>query len=106
MARAIEEDWGTARFAPRVHTIADENESDFLAAEQLVAALYSQMHDFEVFRTLTLLYFAAASFSEAARRLGRSELAPGFLLHKDAHFGGTPEEALCPRNDPDSARAT
>jgi len=56
--------------------------------EQLVAALYANMTDVAVFKCLSLLYFAAASFSEAVRRLGRSELAPGFLLHAHPRFGG------------------
>ena len=58
------------------------------ATEMLVAALYRSMHDVPLFKKLTLLYFAAASFSEAARRLGRPELAPGFLLHAHPSFGG------------------
>jgi FADH2 O2-dependent halogenase len=33
-----------------------------------------------------MLYFAAASFSESARRLGKPHLAPSFLLHDDPHF--------------------
>jgi FADH2 O2-dependent halogenase len=57
------------------------------ATEMLVAALYSSMADVTLFKRLTLLYFAAASFSEAARRLGRPELAPGFLLHGHPSFG-------------------
>jgi FADH2 O2-dependent halogenase len=40
-----------------------------------------------VFIALTLLYFAAASFSEAARRLGKAHLAPAFLLWDDPVFG-------------------
>jgi len=57
------------------------------ATEMLVAALYNSMSDVAVFKRLTLLYFAAASFSEAARRLNRPELAPGFLLHAHPVFG-------------------
>ena len=57
------------------------------ATERLVAALYATMHDPPLFKQLALLYFAAASFSEAARRLGRPGLAPGFLLHLDPTFG-------------------
>jgi len=38
----------------------------------LVGALYRCMGDFGKFVPLTLLYFAAASFAEASRRLGRS----------------------------------
>ena len=58
------------------------------ATEQLVAALYASMNDVALFKRLTLLYFAAASFSEAARRLGRAELAPGFLLQGHPTFAG------------------
>jgi len=57
------------------------------ATERLVAALYASMDDVPLFKRLTLLYFAAATFSEAARRLGRPELAPGFLLHAHPDFG-------------------
>jgi FADH2 O2-dependent halogenase len=57
------------------------------ATEMLVAALYNSMSDVAVFKRLALLYFAAASFSEAARRLNRPELAPGFLLHAHPAFG-------------------
>ncbi|MQA28547.1 MAG: FAD-dependent oxidoreductase [Luteitalea sp.] len=63
------------------------------ATEQLVAALYANMSDVPLFKRLSLLYFAAASFSEAARRLGRPELAPGFLLHAHPRFG--PELRAC-----------
>lgn len=61
--------------------------------EQLVGALYANMNDPAIFKRLGLLYFAAASFSEAARRLGRPELAPGFLLHRHPRFG--PELRAC-----------
>jgi len=57
------------------------------ATEQLVAALYAAMDDAPLFKRLSLLYFAAASFSEASRRLNRPEQAPGFLLHAHPAFG-------------------
>jgi FADH2 O2-dependent halogenase len=57
------------------------------ATEQLVAALYASMDDVALFKRLTLLYFAAASFSEASRRLNRPDQAPGFLLHAHPAFG-------------------
>jgi FADH2 O2-dependent halogenase len=53
----------------------------------LVSALYTNFTDPDLFKRLSLLYFAAASFSEAARRLGRLELAPGFLLQAHPRFG-------------------
>ena len=55
--------------------------------EQLVGALYACMTDPALFKRLTLLYFAAASYSETVRRLGRPHLAPGFLLNAHRHFG-------------------
>src|SRR5262249_13400178 len=55
--------------------------------EQLVAALYANMTDPPLFKRLALLYFAAASYSEAARRLGKTELAVGFLLQSHRRFG-------------------
>ena len=51
------------------------------------------MEDFERFKRLALLYFAAASYSETVRRLGRYEAAHGFLLCDDPIFG--PELRAC-----------
>jgi FADH2 O2-dependent halogenase len=77
--------------ALRAYAQVTQNELDI--TEQLVGALYANMTDPPVFKRLGLLYFAAASFSEAARRLGRPELAPGFLLHAHPRFG--PELRAC-----------
>jgi tetracycline 7-halogenase / FADH2 O2-dependent halogenase len=56
--------------------------------ERLVGALYANMDDPPMFKRLALCYFAAVSYSETVRRLGRSELAPGFLLQAHPRFGG------------------
>ena len=48
-------------------------------AATLVGRLYQRLGNFADFVNDSMLYFAAASFSESARRLGRGELAPGFL---------------------------
>ncbi|MES1256334.1 MAG: FAD-dependent oxidoreductase [Acidobacteriota bacterium] len=66
---------------------AQETRDELDVTEQLVGALYANMTDVPVFKRLGLLYFAAASYSEAARRLGRPDLAPGFLLHRHPRFG-------------------
>ncbi|MEY4917739.1 MAG: hypothetical protein RL616_1652, partial [Verrucomicrobiota bacterium] len=55
-------------------------------AARLVGALYANMNRFAVFKELSLLYFIAASFSETARRLGKPELADGFLLCRHPVF--------------------
>ena len=57
------------------------------AAALLVSALYARFHDFPVFAALTHLYFAAASFAESARRLGRPALAGAFLSADHPTFG-------------------
>lgn len=77
---------GPARDAGlRAYAQVTQDELD--ATEQLVAALYATMADPALFKRLTLLYFAAASYAESARRLGRADLAPGFLLHAHPRFG-------------------
>jgi FADH2 O2-dependent halogenase len=66
---------------------AEQTESDLLAASRLISALYATMDNFPAFTAVSLLYFAAVSFSEAAHRLGRHELVRGFLLHQHPKFG-------------------
>jgi FADH2 O2-dependent halogenase len=77
--------------ALRAYSASTLNELD--VTEKLVAGLYGTMTDPTLFKRLALLYFSAASYSEAARRLGRPELAPGFLLHAHPRFG--PELEAC-----------
>ena len=52
----------------------------------LIAALYASFGDFELFSRLTLLYFAAASYAEAATRLRSKTAARGFLLLDHPRF--------------------
>lgn len=67
--------------AYRADTLADLEVTD-----RLTSALYAATPNFELFKSLTLLYFAAASFSETARRLGRDNLARTFLLRDNPAF--------------------
>jgi tetracycline 7-halogenase / FADH2 O2-dependent halogenase len=53
---------------------------------RLVKALYATMNRFDAFKELSLLYFAAASFSEAARRLGKTHLCQDFLFCRHPVF--------------------
>ncbi len=77
----------TADLAARLQVYAQETDSDLLAANRLIGALYATMGDFPAFTAVSLLYFAAVSFAETAHRLGKPELAPGFLLHRHPSFG-------------------
>jgi FADH2 O2-dependent halogenase len=86
-----------ANYAQQTH-----DELDVTAS--LVGALYASMDDPPLFKRLTLQYFAAASYSEAVRRLGRPQLAPGFLLHAHPRFG--PELRACAAAALDISRGT
>src|SRR5262249_17169601 len=55
-------------------------------ASLLVGALYAALHDSALFTALSMLYFAAASFTEAARRLRRRHAGESFLLSKHPRF--------------------
>jgi FADH2 O2-dependent halogenase len=87
LAEVIERDWDKPEFAERLQSYASQTDNELLAAADLIAALYTTMDRFPVFASLSMLYFAAASFSESARRLGKVNLARSFLLHEDPHFG-------------------
>ncbi len=53
---------------------------------ELIGALYAKMRSFEEFAAVTLLYFAAMSYTETAWRLGKEHLANMFLLRNDERF--------------------
>lgn len=57
-------------------------------AAYLVQSSYAAFSDFPSFAELSMLYFAAASYSEMARRLGRGDLASQFLLGNREPFRG------------------
>jgi FADH2 O2-dependent halogenase len=86
LAEIIERDWGTPRFSERLQAYAAQTDRELTATARLIGALYANMSNFEVFVALTMLYFAAASFSETARRLGKPQLAQSFLLCDDPAF--------------------
>jgi FADH2 O2-dependent halogenase len=89
----LETHWESEGQEEALARYARQTQDELDATERLVGALYATMADFELFKRLTLLYFAAASFSETVRRLGRPERARGFLLCADERFG--PELAAC-----------
>ena len=94
LATLIERDWGSPAFIAQLNTYAALTDAELLATSRLIAALYANMGNFTVFSALTLLYFAAASYSETARRLGKPHLASGFLLHDHPQFGPVSQQLL------------
>ena len=84
---ALAGDWGTPRFGKRVRDYGEATLAEADAAARLVGALHAAFDDFPLFAELSKLYFAAASYSESARRLGKVSLASSFLLSKHPAFG-------------------
>ncbi len=107
LAAIIENDWDSDLFSDRLRGYAVATDADLLAAGRLVSALYANMHDFPVFSAISLLYFAAVSYTETVRRLGKPHLAGSFLMHDHAVFGAASrtllETARLPRSAQDSA---
>ena len=87
LAGAVERHWGTPELAPALEKGGERTLAEADTAARLVAALYARFHDFPAFAALTHLYFAAASYAEAARRLERPELAGAFLSGDHPLFG-------------------
>jgi tetracycline 7-halogenase / FADH2 O2-dependent halogenase len=86
LAEIFERDWDSARLGPALAAYARQTEAELLATARLIGSLYASMSNFPLFVSLSMLYFAAASFSETARRLGRPHLANSFLLHDHPAF--------------------
>lgn len=87
LASILENQGAQPDLSAQLETYASSTTEELLATARLIGALYAHMGNFETFRSLALLYFAAASFSESARRLGRPDFAPSFLLHNKPGFG-------------------
>jgi FADH2 O2-dependent halogenase len=87
LAAAFERGLERPEFAAELAQYAEATAAERTATQRLIGSLYAAMGDFACFRDLTLLYFAAAEYSEIARRLGRPELAGSFLLHDHPRFG-------------------
>lgn len=86
LAEIFERDWDSSRFGPALSGYSRRTEGELLATALLIGSLYASMANFPLFVSLSLLYFAAASFAETARRLGKPELASSFLLYDNPAF--------------------
>jgi FADH2 O2-dependent halogenase len=81
LAGIMEEHWESHRFGAELGIYAGRTSEDLLATARLIGSLYASMDNFPLFVSLSMLYFATASFSEAVRRLEKPHLATSFLLH-------------------------
>lgn len=80
LAQILQKDFDSTELSARLQGYAEQTDCELVSASRLIGALYATMDNFSAFTAVSLLYFAAVSFSEAAFRLGKPELAPGFLL--------------------------
>ena len=87
LGEAMRTDWGRPAFEEKLQRHETRTFLEVDAAALLVSALYARFDDFPVFAALTHLYFAAASFAETARRLGRPALSGAFLSADHPTFG-------------------
>jgi FADH2 O2-dependent halogenase len=87
LAAAIESSWGRDSFRAALDEYARRTLFEADAAALLVSALFSSLGDFPLFAALSKLYFAAASFSEAERRLSRDPPDRSFLCADHPAFG-------------------
>ncbi len=87
LAQLLEEDWDSPRWAEGLRAYGRQTFHELDGAAALIGALYANLHDAEVFNALTLLYFAAATYAETARRLQRPGRPPAFLLLDHPQFG-------------------
>jgi tetracycline 7-halogenase / FADH2 O2-dependent halogenase len=60
-------------------------------AADFVAGCYAAFPQFELFASLSMVYFAAAGYCEMARRLGRNHLAQRFMAVDNQSFASTTE---------------
>ena len=84
---AVEREWGREELAKTLERDGRRTLAEADTAALLVSALYASFRDFPLFAALTHLYFAAASYAEAARRLGRRALSGAFLSGDHPTFG-------------------
>jgi FADH2 O2-dependent halogenase len=94
LAQVLQNGLNAPDLPQKLDDYARKTNGELMATERLIAALYANMGDFEIFTSCALLYFAAASWSESARRLHRPHLAASFLLHDDACFGSASRALL------------
>jgi FADH2 O2-dependent halogenase len=95
VGRALAHPIGSTAFTNALADYAQQTIAELSMTEELVAALYATMHDFPLFRALSLLYFAAASFGETVVRLDSARRASeniSFLLRDRREFADAMHE--------------
>ena len=87
LAVLLERHWEMPSFGSQLRIYARATVEELLATSRLVTSMYDHMAGGYAFESLSRLYFAAVSYSEASRRLGRPDTSKPFLLHNTPGFG-------------------
>ena len=83
---ALATHWEKSSLSSELENYAQLTAFELNTTARLVAALYANFDRFDLFKQLSLLYFAAAHYSETARRSNKSHLADSFLLCRHPNF--------------------
>lgn len=86
LGRILGEARGGGALEPRLREYGEITLSEADTVADLVSGCYAVMGNFPTFSALSMFYFAAASFSEMARRLGSSRAPRQFLAADHAQF--------------------
>ncbi len=87
LASMLEDHPDLENLEPALSAYAETTQKEQDLGSLMIGALWASFNDFELFSTLSLIYFTAASYSESAIRLNKTELAPSFLLDDHPEFG-------------------
>lgn len=106
LGKLLKSAWQGPAFSPGLEEYSQLTTLELETTARLVGALYATMDRFELFSSLSLLYFAAASFSETARRLRKPQLADSFLLCRNPVFARQLQQFCGAACRPNSAEDT
>lgn len=93
LSRILEESWGHSDLNDRLAAYGETTLSEVDAVADFISGCYAAMPRFRQFAALSMFYFAAASFSEMARRLDKRHLVRRFLAADHPQFGPALHEA-------------
>jgi len=105
IGRLLANHWQRTTFQAELQSYARITALELETTASLVGALYAAMDRFDLFKQLSLLYFAAAHFTETARRSGPTQLADSFLMCRNATFSSELRQICEAATQPLSASA-
>lgn len=86
LGRMLEEKPGNPKFDQELDQYSKVTLAEADHTANFIAGCYAAFPHFECFTSLSMIYFAAASYCEMARRLGRGHLPQRFLASDHAPF--------------------